>query len=103
MLTTWPFPRHSEDDDDEPEAENAKEPVPDGMDVDEKPAEEGAPAPEEPAPAKPKRSANQELEIFSDDELEELDVNILKADVANLEGALPPCSLPMLPSRGPQH
>lgn len=32
------------------------------------------------------RSANRELEIFSDDELEELDVNILKADVANLEG-----------------
>lgn len=59
------------------------------MDVDGEaaPAAEGeTPAESEPKPEKP-RSTNQELEIFSKDELEALDVNILKADVANLEGA----------------
>lgn len=59
------------------------------MDIDKPTTDDTAVAKEEaPAATAPKpRSANQELEIFSDDELEELDVNILKADVANLEGA----------------
>jgi hypothetical protein len=82
----------SEDDDEESPKEAASDRPPAGdMDVDKSAADPRIEDPEAgakvPAPAPKPRSANQELEIFSDDELEELDVNILKADVANLEGA----------------
>jgi len=82
----------SEDDDEESPKEAASDRPPAGdMDVDKSAADPRIEDPEAgakvPAPGPKPRSANQELEIFSDDELEELDVNILKADVANLEGA----------------
>lgn len=72
-----------EDDEETPDSEPKDE---NAMDQDSKPDEEGNNIPSsEPKPRQPKPS-QMEFEIYSDDELQAQDRNILVADVANLEG-----------------